>query len=121
MFEADLNFENFYTENWNRQELQAYCYSEFWLRYQLKIIYFNLINIGLFESLERQIVLFNTDEAWKELLQNMQLVREATGWRTYGGKTPASEYFNVIKSLFSNSQESLVYYILFDLLKTYIL
>ena len=121
LFEGYFKFDNFDIENWNRQELHAYVYNEFWLRYQLKVIHFNILHIGLFENLERQIILSNFDELWKESLQTMQLVREATGWRPYGGKTPASEYFNIIKSLFSNSQESLMYYTIFDLLKAHIL
>ena len=102
-------------------EIKVYLFTEFWLTYQAKIAELNVYGNGIIESLERSIILVNTDRIWREHLQKMTLLRDAVGWRAYGQKNPLYEYKSEGFQIFENREEILRHLVIYDLLRSYIL
>jgi preprotein translocase subunit SecA len=102
-------------------QLQTYLFNEFWLTYQSKRTELQVYGSGIIESLERSIILINTDKIWREHLQKMTLLREAVGWRGYGQKNPLYEYKREAFYMFENREEILRQLVIYDLLRSSIL
>ena len=101
-------------------ELKAYLFNEFWLTYQLKINEIGIYGNGIFENIERRSTLINIDLIWQEHLQKIMLLRDAVGWRGYGQKNPLTEYKREAYQLFAERKEALIYFTLYDLLRSII-
>lgn len=102
-------------------ELKIYLFNEFWLTYQSKIVELSVYGNGIIESLERSIILLNTDRIWREHLQKMTLLREAVGWRGYGQRNPLYEYKQDAFYMFKTREELLRHLVIYDLLRSSIL
>jgi len=108
-------------DNFDLYELKLYLFEEFWLTYQAKITELAIYGDGIAETLERSIILINTDRIWREHLQKMTLLREAVGWRGYGQRNPLYEYKQEAFSMFETREELLRHLIIYDLLRSSIL
>jgi preprotein translocase subunit SecA len=108
-------------ENFDLYELKLYLFEEFWLTYQSKITELAIYGEGITETLERTIILANTDRIWREHLQKMTLLREAVGWRGYGQRNPLYEYKQEAFSMFETREELLRHLIIYDLLRSSVL
>ena len=62
-------------DNFDFYELKTYLFNEFWLTYQSKTIEFSVYGEGLFQIIERTIILINSDRMWKEHLQKTILLK----------------------------------------------
>ena len=103
------------------QELKFYLYNEFWLAYQSKIAEFSIYGADIIPSLERSLILLNTDKIWHEHLQKMTLLREAVGWRGYGQRNPLYEYKQEAFYMFRTREQLLRHLVIRDLLTASIL
>lgn len=110
-----------FIDSFDIYELKIYLFNEFWLTYQSKIFELSVYGHGIIESLERSIILLNTDRIWREHLQKMTLLREAVGWRGYGQRNPLYEYKQDAFYMFKTREELLRHLIIYDLLRSYIL
>ena len=113
-FESTVNSFELY-------ELKLYLFNEFWLIYQSKIMELSVYGDGIIETLERSIILINTDRIWREHLQKMTLLREAVGWRGYGQRNPLYEYKQDAFYMFETREELLRHLVIYDLLRSSIL
>ena len=102
-------------------ELKLYLFNEFWLTYQAKKTEFAVYGVGIFDNLERTIILINTDKIWREHLQKMTLLREAVGWRGYGQRNPLYEYKRDAFYMFETREELLRNLVIYRLLRSSIL
>jgi preprotein translocase subunit SecA len=107
--------------SFEQNELKLYLFNEFWLSYQSKIMELAVYGDGIIESLERSIILINTDRIWREHLQKMTLLREAVGWRGYGQRNPLYEYKQDAFYMFETREELLRHLVIYDLLRSSIL
>ena len=110
------------SSNWSEFdeiELQTYFFQEFWVTYQSKINQFSVYGNGnkIFRNFERQITLLNINIVWQEHLEKITLLREAVGWRSYGQKTPLTEYKREAYVLFTDRKEALIYFTLYQLFR----
>ena len=110
-----------FINNFNLYELKVYLFNEFWLTYQSKIAELSVYGDGILESVERSIILINTDRVWREHLQKMTLLREAVGWRGYGQQNPLYEYKRDAFYMFGTCEELLRHLVIYDLLRSSIL
>ena len=108
-------------ENFDLYELKLYLFEEFWLTYQSKINELAIYGDGIVETLERSVILVNTDRIWREHLQKMTLLREAVGWRGYGQRNPLYEYKQEAFSMFETREELLRHLVIYDLLRSSVL
>jgi preprotein translocase subunit SecA len=108
-------------DNFDLYELKLYLFEEFWLTYQSKINDLAIYGDGIVETLERSVILINTDRIWREHLQKMTLLREAVGWRGYGQRNPLYEYKQEAFSMFETREELLRHLVIYDLLRSSIL
>ena len=99
---TSLNLKYFLNKHqtYTKLELQTYLRQQFWLTYQLKEAEIETIEIGLIREIERATILKYIDTMWKEHLQNMNLIRDAVGWRGYGQRNPLFEYKDEAYTLF---------------------
>jgi len=102
-------------------ELKLYLFEEFWLTYQSKITELAIYGEGIIQTLERSVILLNTDRIWREHLQKMTLLREAVGWRGYGQRNPLYEYKQEAFYMFETREELLRHLVIYDLLRSSIL
>ena len=102
-------------------ELKLYLFNEFWLTYESKMIELGVYGEGILENLERNIILLNMDQIWREHLQRMTLLREAVGWRGYGQRNPLYEYRQEAFYIFETREKLLRQLVIYDLLRSYIL
>ena len=116
LFEKELSD----TTNFDPTELKTYLFNEFWLTYQLKINEIGIYGNGIFENIERRSTLINMDRIWQEHLQKITLLRDAVSWRGYGQKNPLTEYKREAYLLFAERKEALIYFTLYDLLRSII-
>ena len=105
-------------ESFSFLDLKLYLFNEFWLTYQSKILELSVYGTGIIESLERSIILINTDRIWREHLQKMTLLREAVGWRGYGQRNPLYEYKQDAFYMFETREELLRHLVIYDLLRS---
>ena len=111
----------FLIEEFGFEELKIYLFNEFWLTYQSKIIELSVYGDGIYQNLERSIILINMDQIWREHLQKMTLLREAVGWRGYGQRNPLYEYKQDAFYMFETRKEVLRHLVIYDLLRSSIL
>jgi preprotein translocase subunit SecA len=107
--------------NFDLSELKLYLFEEFWLTYESKIMEVSVYGDGVMETLERSIILINTDKIWREHLQKMTLLREAVGWRGYGQRNPLYEYKQEAFYIFETRHKLLRNLVIYDLLRSSIL
>ena len=107
--------------NYDIYELKLYLFEEFWLTYQSKITELSVYGDGIMDTLERSIILINTDKIWREHLQKMTLLREAVGWRGYGQRNPLYEYKQDAFYMFETREKLLRHLVIYDLLRSSIL
>jgi preprotein translocase subunit SecA len=107
--------------NFDFYELKLYLFNEFWLTYQSKIMELAVYGDDIIETLERSIILINTDRMWKEHLQKITLLREAVGWRGYGQRNPLYEYKQDAFYMFETREELIRHLVIYDLLRASIL
>ena len=103
------------------EELKIYLFNEFWLTYQSKLNELAVYGDGIYENLERSIILINIDRIWREHLQKITLLREAVGWRGYGQRNPLSEYKREAFYIFEKRKDVLRHLVIYDLLRSSIL
>ena len=108
-------------DNFDFYELKTYLFNEFWLTYQSKTIEFSVYGEGLFQIIERTIILINRDRIWKEHLQKTILLKESIGWQGYGQRNPLYEYKRAAFNLFKKREKKLRSLIIYDLLRSSIL
>nr|YP_009686324.1 preprotein translocase subunit A [Halamphora calidilacuna]QDR25056.1 preprotein translocase subunit A [Halamphora calidilacuna] len=118
---SQLQDTNGKIDNFDLYELKLYLFEEFWLTYQSKINELAVYGDGIVETLERSVILLNTDRIWREHLQKMTLLREAVGWRGYGQRNPLYEYKQEAFSMFETREELLRHLVIYDLLRSSIL
>ena len=99
-------------------ELKIYLFNEFWLTYQSKITELSVSGDGIIENLERSIILINIDRIWREHLQELTLLRDAVGWRSYGQKNPLDEYKREAFQIFETREKTLRHLVIHDLLRS---
>ena len=114
-------YSNSLINTFDYYELKMYLFNEFWLTYQSKMVELSVYGDGILESLERSIILINTDQIWREHLQQMTLLREAVGWRGYGQRNPLYEYKKDAFYMFETREEVLRQLVIYDLLRSSIL
>jgi preprotein translocase subunit SecA len=107
--------------NFDFYELKLYLFEEFWLSYESKIMEVSVYGDGVMDTLERSIILINTDKIWREHLQKMTLLREAVGWRGYGQRNPLYEYKQEAFYIFETRHKLLRNLVIYDLLRSSIL
>jgi preprotein translocase subunit SecA len=107
--------------NYDLYELKLYLFEEFWLTYHFKMEELSVYGNGLVGSLEKSIILLNTDKIWREHLQKMTLLREAVGWRGYGQRNPLYEYKRDAFYMFEIREKLLRHLVIYDLLRASIL
>jgi preprotein translocase subunit SecA len=112
---------NLFIKSFDLYELKLYLFNEFWLTYNSKIMELSVYGEGIIETLERSIILINTDRIWREHLQKMTLLREAVGWRGYGQRNPLYEYKQDAFYMFETREELLRHLVIYDLLRSSIL
>ncbi len=102
-------------------ELKLYLFHEFWLSYAEKKIEFAIYGDGIVTNFERTIILQQMDQSWREHLQEITLLKEAVGWRSYGQQNPLYEYKQNAFSVFERRKKELRQLILYELLRSSIL
>lgn len=102
-------------------QLKTYLFQEFWLSYEMKVLEFEICQIGLIRSFERTIILYYTDIAWKEHLQKITLLKDAVGWRSYGQRNPLFEFKEEAYNLFQNRNVTIRHLLIRDFLHSFIL
>ena len=110
-----------FLKDFDPYELQVYLFNEFWLAYQTKMTELSIYGDGICETVERSIILINTDRIWREHLQKMTLLREAVGWRGYGQRNPLYEYKQEAFYMFETREEVLRHLVIYDLLRAEVL
>ena len=116
---TSLNLKAFLKKNNNiykRKELEFYLIEQFWLAYELKEAEVEIIEIGVMREIERVTILKYIDILWKEHLQNISLMRDAVGWRSYGQRNPLFEYKDEAYTLFNYLIKSIRQLIIYELL-----
>jgi preprotein translocase subunit SecA len=113
-----INKFNIKFENYDCVELQIYLFQEFWLSYEMKALELEIRQPGIIRSLERTLILIYSDNAWKEHLQKMSLLRDAVGWRGYGQRNPLFEYKDDAYELFQNRSQTTRHLVIYDLLRS---
>lgn len=83
--------------------LYDYFIQEFWVRYESKILEYNTHNKEPFHDIERSLLLSYIDMGWKNLLQDMDSLRDIVLWRSYGDRNPLFEYEEEAVVLFKNN------------------
>lgn len=101
--------------------LKGYLFNEFWLTYHLKTKKLTVYGAGSMKTLEKIILLRNTDQIWREYLQKMTLVREAVVWRAYGQQNPLDEYKKEAFLIFVAREKLLRQLVIYDLLRVSVL
>ena len=99
-------------------ELEIYLFQEFWLSYELKLLELQICQPDIVSAVERVIILLAIDDAWKEHLQKMSLVRDAVGWRAYGQRNPLFEYKEEAYKLFKTLGRTIRSLVVFDLMRS---
>jgi preprotein translocase subunit SecA len=93
--------------------LKEYLIAEFWSCYELKYQFSEYKDPNFRTSLHKKILLTYYDNCWKEQLQNMSLLRDAVGWRSYGQRNPLFEYkddsYKLFKDLSKTIRQLVVY------------
>ncbi len=121
LFGKKINFQNWFDINSGLDDLKLYLFQEFWLAYILKKLEFSIYGEKILESLERTLILINTDKIWREHLQRMNLLKESVGWRGYGQRNPLYEYKQEAFYSFETREELLRQLVIYDLLRSSIL
>jgi preprotein translocase subunit SecA len=96
--------------------LIKYLMREFWLCHSVKTESFESYQKGISQTIEKKLILIYIDNAWKEHLQNMALLRDAVGWRSYGQRNPLFEYKEDSYQLFKDQSKTIRQLILYDYL-----
>ena len=96
--------------------LIKYLMREFWLCHTVKTEAFESYQKGISQTIEKKLILIYIDNAWKEHLQNMALLRDAVGWRSYGQRNPLFEYKEDSYQLFKDQSKTIRQLILYDYL-----
>lgn len=107
-------------EDFDSTELKVYFFEQFWVYYELKVLSYEILNIGTIRFLERIVILTYIDKEWKEHLQKMSLLRDAVGWRSYGQRNPLFEYTDEAYRLFKSRGLISRQLIIRDLIKAFI-
>merc|ERR1712161_157171 len=107
-------------EDFDSTELKVYFFEQFWVYYELKVLSYEILNIGTIRFLERIVILSYIDKEWKEHLQKMSLLRDAVGWRSYGQRNPLFEYTDEAYRLFKSRGLISRQLIIRDLIKAFI-
>ena len=107
-------------EDFDSTELKIYFFEQFWVYYELKVLSYEILNIGTIRFLERIVILTYIDKEWKEHLQKMSLLRDAVGWRSYGQRNPLFEYTDEAYRLFKSRGLISRQLIIRDLIKAFI-
>ena len=118
LFGKNCEISDLISEEFDRNELKAYLFNEFWLAYQLRIDETILYGDRTFENLERKATLINIDKIWKEHLDKIILLRNAVGWRGYAQKNPLTEYKREAYAIFSVRKEALILFVFHYIFKT---
>ena len=121
LFGKKINFQNWFDINSGLDDLKLYLFQEFWVTYLLKNLEFSIYGEKILESLERTLILINTDKIWREHLQRMNLLKESVGWRGYGQRNPLYEYKQEAFYSFETREELLRQLVIYDLLRASIL
>jgi preprotein translocase subunit SecA len=112
-----INFQNWVNIKNDLDHLKLYLFQEFWLAYLLKKLEFSIYGEKSLESLERTLILMNTDKIWREHLQKMNLLKESVGWRSYGQRNPLYEYKQEAFYSFETREELVRQLVIYDLLR----
>ena len=94
---------------------------EFWLCHSVKTESFESYQKGISQTIEKKLILIYIDNAWKEHLQNMALLRDAVGWRSYGQRNPLFEFKEEAYNLFQNRNITIRHLLIRDFLHSFIL
>jgi preprotein translocase subunit SecA len=100
----------------NEKLLIKYLMKEFWVSHNVKTESFESYQKGISQTIEKKLILIYIDNAWKEHLQNMSLLRDAVGWRSYGQRNPLFEYKEDSYQLFKDQSKTIRQLILYDYL-----
>jgi preprotein translocase subunit SecA len=119
-------FENLFGRNLifnsnDLNELKRYLFLEFWRFYEAKILEFAVHGDTTVEKVGQTIILNNIDRLWREHLQQMTLIREAVGWRSYGQQNPLYEYKKEAFKTFYDLAKDLRHLVIYELLRSDVL
>jgi preprotein translocase subunit SecA len=109
-----FKLDSYYNEkNFN---LRTFLYEQFLLIYDLKMIEIENKNYGLFNKIQKDLILEKIDFYWNDFLEKVNLLGEVIGWQNYAQKDPLIEYKKECSLLFdkflSNVRRSVIYEIL---------
>lgn len=121
LFGKKRNLQNWFEINIGLNDLKLYLFQEFWIAYRLKKLEFTIYGEKSLESLERTLILINTDKIWREHLQRMNLLKEDVGWRGYGQRNPLYEYKQEAFYSFETREELVRQLVIYNLLRSSIL
>jgi len=119
-------FENLFGKNLifdsnDVNELRHYLFLEFWRFYEAKRLAWAVHGDSTGERLEQTIILTNIDRLWREHLQQMTLIREAVGWRSYGQQNPLYEYKKEAFKMFYDLTKDLRHLVIYELIRSDVL
>ena len=119
-------FENLFGKNLifnsnDLNKLKRYLFLEFWRFYEAKKLELAIHGDSTGEKLGQTIILINIDRLWREHLQQMTLIREAVGWRSYGQQNPLYEYKKEAFKLFYDLAKDLRHLVIYELLRSEVL
>jgi preprotein translocase subunit SecA len=114
LFMVPFKLDSYYAEkNFN---LRTFLYEQFLLIYDLKMIEIENKNYGLFNKIQKDLILEKIDFYWNDFLEKVNLLGEVIGWQNYAQKDPLIEYKKECSLLFdkflSNVRRSVIYEIL---------
>lgn len=120
-FGLDLRLQHSIFKNMNILTSKSYFFTEFWLAYETKSNRFASYTEEITNNIERNIILTAIDQIWRDNLQEMNLLRDAVSWRTYGQRNPLSEYKKGAGKMFGRKRKELRFIIINDFLRSSIL
>ena len=114
LFMVPIKLDSYYGDkNFN---LKTFLYEQFLLIYDLKMIEIENRNKGLFNKIQKDLILEKIDFYWNDFLEKVNLLGEVIGWQNYAQKDPLIEYKKECSILFdkflSNVRRSVIYEIL---------
>lgn len=107
LVETNLKIENLYKAIKNL----------LWVSYDLKEAEFETYQPGILRQLEKDLLLNEINEEWKNHLQRMDLLKDSIRWRGYGQLDPLNEYKREGYNLFIETIQNIKYNSFYNILK----
>lgn len=102
----------------NKEEIYKKLKNQLWFTYDLKEAEFETYLPGILRLLEKELVLNEINEEWKNHLQKMELLKDSIRWRGYGQFDPLTEYKREGYNLFVETIQNIKYNSVYNILKS---